>query len=68
MRVNKLVRGGELGCGTHDIELNWSQVDVLEFCGFGETEGEVFKLVLNALDCLQAGGLIVGCEILDSLV
>lgn len=59
-------------CGTHDIELDrldGSQVDDLEFFDFGETEGsEVFGQTLDALSCLQAGGLIVGCEVLDRLV
>ena len=59
-------------CGTHDIELDrldGSQVDDLEFFDFGETEGgEVFGQALDALGCLQPRGLIVGCEVLDSLV
>jgi hypothetical protein len=64
MRVNELVRGGELGRGTHDIELNRldrCQVHDLEFFGLGEIKwGEAFGQVLDALGCLQARGLIVG--------
>ena len=56
---------GELGCGTHDIELarlDRCQVHDLEIFGFGETtkEGEYFGQALDALVCLQAHGLIVG--------
>ena len=61
-----------MGCGTHDIELDrldGSQVDDLQFFGFGEIEGgEVFGQALDVLGCLQTRGLIVGCEVLDGLM
>ena len=70
MQINKLVKRQRVGVwhARHRAQLVSSRRFFLKFFGFGKTEGgDVMKLVLNTLDCLQAGGLIVGCEILDSL-
>jgi hypothetical protein len=63
-----LERGGG---ATHDVKLDGldrGQVNDLEFLGFGEAVGgEAFREALDTLGCLNASGLVVGCQVLDGL-